>query len=126
MRRRQEGRPEHREHPGQRADDSAVTSAIQAKLSQDESIDWIVTLGAPHRVGRDQGDGAARSTVKLVTFDLNADAAKAIQDGKIQFSIDQQPYLQGYMAVTRCSCTTRTGTILGGGWAVVDRSVVRR
>ena len=40
-------------------DDRAVTSAIQAKLSQDKSIDWIVTLGAPHRVGRDQGDGAA-------------------------------------------------------------------
>jgi len=27
-------------------------------------------------------------------------AAKAIEDGTIQFSIDQQPYVQGYMAVT--------------------------
>ena len=29
------------------ADDSAVTSALQAKLAQDKSIDYIVTLGAP-------------------------------------------------------------------------------
>ena len=29
------------------ADDSAVVSSLQAKLSQDKSIDYIVTLGAP-------------------------------------------------------------------------------
>src|SRR5918911_1348612 len=28
-------------------DDSAVTTSIQAKLGQDKSIDWVVTLGAP-------------------------------------------------------------------------------
>ena len=43
---------------------------------------------------------AAGSDAKLVTFDLNADAAQRIKDGKIQFSIDQQPYVQGYLAVT--------------------------
>ena len=29
------------------ADDSAVVSSLQAKLSEDDSIDYIVTLGAP-------------------------------------------------------------------------------
>ena len=29
------------------ADDSAVTTAIQAKLSADQDIDYIITLGAP-------------------------------------------------------------------------------
>src|SRR5829696_6328032 len=29
------------------ADDAAVTSAIQAKLTQDKTINWVVTLGAP-------------------------------------------------------------------------------
>ena len=50
MCRRQVRLPEHREHPGQRADDSAVTSAIQAKLAQDKDINWIITLGAAQAV----------------------------------------------------------------------------
>ena len=29
------------------ADDPSVQSTLQAKLSQDKSIDYIVTLGAP-------------------------------------------------------------------------------
>jgi len=31
---------------------------------------------------------------KVVTFDLNPDAAKAIKDGRIGFSVDQQPYVR--------------------------------
>ena len=29
------------------ADDAAVTTAIQAKLTEDKSINWVITLGAP-------------------------------------------------------------------------------
>ena len=35
----------------------------------------------------------------FATFDFDNDIAKAIQDGTIQFAIDQQPYLQGYIPV---------------------------
>jgi simple sugar transport system substrate-binding protein len=35
----------------------------------------------------------------FATFDFSDDVAKAIQDGTIQFAIDQQPYLQGYIPV---------------------------
>ena len=37
--------------------------------------------------------------IYFVTFDFSDDIAKAIQDGTIQFAIDQQPYLQGYIPV---------------------------
>ena len=37
-------------------DDSAVVSSLQAKLSQDKSIDYIVTLGAPIALDALQGD----------------------------------------------------------------------
>jgi simple sugar transport system substrate-binding protein len=37
--------------------------------------------------------------VWFATFDFDDDIAKAIKDGTIQFAIDQQPYLQGYLAV---------------------------
>jgi simple sugar transport system substrate-binding protein len=101
------------------ADDAAVVSSLQAKLSQDKSIDSIVTLGAPIALDALKAMEQASSQAKLVTFDLNADAAKAIKDGKIQFSVDQQPYVQGYMAVTSLYLNIKNGNDIGGGRAVL-------
>jgi simple sugar transport system substrate-binding protein len=101
------------------ADDSAVVSSLQAKLTEDPSIDYIVTLGAPIALDALQAMDAAGSDAKLVTFDLNADAAQDIADGKIEFSIDQQPYVQGYMAVTALYLNLKNGNDLGGGGPVL-------
>jgi simple sugar transport system substrate-binding protein len=101
------------------ADDSAVVASLQAKLTQDKSIDSIVTLGAPIALDALQAMEAAGSKAKLVTFDLNADAAQDIADGKIEFSIDQQPYVQGYMAVTALYLNLKNGNDLGGGGPVL-------
>jgi simple sugar transport system substrate-binding protein len=101
------------------ADDSAVVSALQAKLSQDKSIDYIVTLGAPIALDALQAMEQASSSAKLITFDLNADAAKAIKDGKIEFSIDQQPYVQGYLAVESLYLYIKNGNDIGGGKATL-------
>jgi simple sugar transport system substrate-binding protein len=100
------------------ADDSAVTSSIQAKLAQDKSINWVITLGATQALDTIKAMGAAsRTDVKVGTFDLNADAAKAVQDGQLQFCIDQQPYLQGYLAITQLYLYKKNGNVLGGGKA---------
>jgi simple sugar transport system substrate-binding protein len=101
------------------ADDSAVVSSLQAKLSEDDSIDYIVTLGAPIALDALKAREAAGSDAKLITFDLNVDAAQAIKDGEIEFSIDQQPYVQGYMAVTSLYLNRRNGNDIGGGRAVL-------
>jgi simple sugar transport system substrate-binding protein len=101
------------------ADDSAVVASLQAKLTQDDSIDYIVTLGAPIALDALQAMDAAGSDAKLVTFDLNADAAQDIADKKIEFSIDQQPYVQGYMAVTALYLNLKNGNDLGGGGPVL-------
>lgn len=101
------------------ADDSAVVSSLQAKLSADKSIDSIVTLGAPIALDALKAMDAASSKAKLVTFDLNIDAAQAIKDGKIQFSIDQQPYVQGFLAVTSLYLNIKNGNDMGGGQAVL-------
>jgi len=101
------------------ADDSAVTSAIQAKLSQDTSIDWVITLGAPQALDTIKAIPAAKSSAKVGTFDLNIDAAQAVKDGKLQFCIDQQPYLQGYLAITQLYLYKKNGNIMGGGKAVL-------
>ena len=102
------------------ADDAAVTTAIQAKLTEDKSINWIVTLGAPQALDSIKAaQGAGRTDVKIGTFDTNPDAAQAVSDGKIQWFIDQQPYLQGYMAITQLYLFKKNGNILGGGQAVL-------
>ncbi len=101
------------------ADDSAVVSSLQAALTEDPSIDYIVTLGAPIALDALQALEAAGSDAKLVTFDLNADAAQEIADGTIEFSIDQQPYVQGYMAVTALYLNLKNGNDLGGGGPVL-------
>ena len=98
---------------------AAVTSTIQSKLATDRSIDNIVTLGAPIALAALQSKTQAGSQAKVVTFDLNADAAKAIQDGQIELSIDQQPYVQGYMAVTSLWLQLTNRNDLGGGRPVL-------
>ena len=101
------------------ADLPSVQQTIGAKLSQDPSITHIVTLGAPIAMAAMQAQADSGNTAKLITFDLNQDAAKAIQDGKIDFSVDQQPYVQGYMAVEGLWLQLTNGNDLGGGKPVL-------
>jgi simple sugar transport system substrate-binding protein len=97
------------------ADLPSVQQTIQSKLAEDSSITNIVTLGAPIALAAIQAQGASNNTAKVYTFDLNQDAAQAIKDGKIQFSVDQQPYVQGYMAVTSLYLNITNGNDIGGG-----------
>lgn len=94
----------------------SVTSTIAAKLTADPSIDYVITLGAPIAVAAIDSVSQANSSAKVGTFDLNADAAKLIKDGQILFAVDQQPYLQGYLAVDSLWLyLTNLNTIGGGG-----------
>lgn len=97
----------------------SVTSTITAKLQQDPTIDYIVTLGAPIAMAALDSIGQAKSEAKLVTFDLSPEAAKAIQDGRIEFSIDQQPYVQGYLAVDSLWLNLTNRNDIGGGLPVL-------
>ena len=97
------------------ADLPSVQQTIQSKLAEDKSITHIVTLSAQVAMGALQAEQGAGSTAKGVTFDLNQDAAQAIRDGKIEFAVDQQPYVQGYMAVTMLWMNITNGNDIGGG-----------
>jgi simple sugar transport system substrate-binding protein len=96
-------------------DDASVNASIAAKLQQDPSIDWVVTMGAPVALVALQSIGTAGSKAKVATFDLNLDAANAIKDGKIALAVDAQPYLQGYLAVESLWLFKTNGNIIGGG-----------
>jgi simple sugar transport system substrate-binding protein len=101
------------------ADDSAVTSAIQAKLSQDKDVNWVITLGAAQALDTIKAIKATNSKAKVGTFDLNIDAAQAVKAGDLQFCIDQQPYLQGYLAITQLYLFKKNGNVMGGGGPVL-------
>ena len=96
-------------------DDASMNASIAAKLQQDPSIDWIVTMGAPVGLVALQSIATAGSKAKVATFDLNLDAANAIKDGKIALAVDAQPYLQGYLAVSSLWLFKTNGNIIGGG-----------
>jgi simple sugar transport system substrate-binding protein len=96
-------------------DDSAVTTSIQAKLAQDKTVDWVVTLGAPFALDAVKSVKGAGSSAKIGTFDTNKQLVAAVQDGSVAWAIDQQPYLQGYEAVDGLWLYKTNGNTLGGG-----------
>ncbi|GGI99413.1 sugar ABC transporter substrate-binding protein [Streptomyces brasiliensis] len=93
----------------------SVKSTITAKLKQDSGIDYVVTLGAPFALTAVQSVSDAGSKAKIATFDLNKDLTGAISKGTIQFAVDQQPYLQGYLAVDSLWLYKNNGNYSGGG-----------
>jgi simple sugar transport system substrate-binding protein len=97
------------------ADLPSVQQTIQSKLAEDKSITNIVALGAPIALAALQAEQSAGNTAKIATFDLNQDVAQAIQDDKILFSVDQQPYVQGYMSVLMLWMYITNGNDIGGG-----------
>jgi simple sugar transport system substrate-binding protein len=97
----------------------SVQQTIGAKLQQDPNIKDVVTLGADIALAAQQAQASAGSQASIATFDLNADVAKQIQSGGIAFSVDQQPYVQGYMAVTALWLNLTNGNDIGGGGPVL-------
>ncbi|MEG3631173.1 substrate-binding domain-containing protein [Streptomyces poriticola] len=93
----------------------SVQSTITAKLRQDSAIDHVVTLGAPFALTAVQSVAEAGSDAEVATFDLNKQLTGAIQKGDIEFAVDQQPYLQGYLAVDGLWLYRNNGNYSGGG-----------
>jgi len=96
-------------------DESAVTTTIQATLTTDKTIDWVVALAAPIALDAVKSVQNAGSTAKIGTFDTNKQLVAAIQNGTIAWAIDQQPFLQGYLAVDALWLDKTNGNTIGGG-----------
>ncbi len=96
-----------------------VKSRVQAKLQQDTSIDYVVTLGAPFAPVVLDAIGAANSKAKVGTFDMSPVAIDLISQGKLQWAVDQQPYVEGYEAVDMLWLYLTNGDTVGGGEPVL-------
>ncbi|MDZ4232674.1 MAG: substrate-binding domain-containing protein, partial [Dietzia sp.] len=92
----------------------SVESTITAKLQQDPSIDTVVALGAPIALTAVQSKSNAGSNAKIVTFDTNAALVDAIQNGDVVWAVDQQPFLQGYLAIDSLWLYLSNKNLIGG------------
>jgi simple sugar transport system substrate-binding protein len=107
---------------------SETYQAIDAYLTKNPDTDALFTLGpldtAPAlRLRRDKG---MIDEVKHGSVDLSEVQLKAIRDGELLFTIEQQQYLQGYMPIGMLTLYNNYGLIphddILTGPAVVDKS----
>ena len=61
----------------------------------------MLTLGptSAHPTLKALEKNGLKGKIWFATFDLSDEISRGVKDGSIQFGIDQQPYLQGYIPV---------------------------
>lgn len=95
-------------------DATAVAEAIKAELLKDDSIDGVITISAGDAdsaaIAVDQAGKAGKTL--LGSFDMNQAGLDRIKAGTQAFAIDQQPYLQSYLAVSLLASAIDFGTNL--------------
>ncbi|WP_163835408.1 sugar ABC transporter substrate-binding protein [Spartinivicinus ruber] len=97
-------------------DPTEIRNALLAYLNKNRNIDGILTLGpigADPTIAAIEQAGAA-GKVKIGSFDLSPAILKAIKKGSMDFAIDQQQYLQGYLPVIFLAQYSKYGVLPNG------------
>ncbi len=76
-----------------------MQAKMAAALQADPTIDGILTLGPSVAEPALAAIAAAGRPVRLATFDLSPAVLTAVKDGKMEFAIDQQQFIQGYLPI---------------------------
>lgn len=77
--------------------DAKIQQVVAAALKADPNINDIFSLGAGPAIASVAAvKQIGRSDVSIGTCDLSAAVLTAIQSGDLLYSVDQQPFLQGY------------------------------
>ena len=87
--------------------------AVSGYLQKNPDVDAIMALGpvaAEPALQALQDDGKI-GKVKLATFDLTPTVLQAIDKKEIEFAVDQQEYLQGYLPVVLLANYSRYGLL---------------
>ena len=96
-------------------DPSEIQNRVMAYLNANPDTDAVLTLGPtsadPTILALNQMGLAG--DIYFGTFDLGGDIVQAIEDGVIQWGIDQQPFLQAYLPVVVLTNYHRFGVLPG-------------
>jgi simple sugar transport system substrate-binding protein len=101
------------------ADISTTQTEIKSKLQADKSYDAVIALNPDIAVAAATAIKGASSNAKLATFDLSPSVIKDIESGTVQFAIDQQQYLQGYLPIVFLKLYKQNANTVGGGLPVL-------
>jgi simple sugar transport system substrate-binding protein len=101
------------------ADLATTQTEIKSKLQADKSYDQVIALNPDIAEAAKTAIKGASSSAKLATFDLSPDVIKDIQAGTIEFAIDQQQYLQGYLPIVFLKLYKENANTVGGGLPVL-------
>lgn len=101
------------------ADVATTLTEIQSKLQSDSSFDAVLALNPDIAIAARDAIKGASSNATLATFDLSGDVISSIIDGTIDFAVDQQQYLQGYLPVQMLMLYKRNLSTVGGGQPVL-------
>jgi simple sugar transport system substrate-binding protein len=102
------------------ADPEDAQQRIRGALARDPGIDGVLALGPAGAVpalaalAMARASGGLDTTLELATFDLSLPVLEAIREGEMSFAIDQQPYLQGYLAVVLLHKAVQIGAFPDG------------
>jgi simple sugar transport system substrate-binding protein len=101
------------------ADVATTQTEIKSKLQADKSYDAVIALNPDIAVATSGAIKGASSEAKLATFDLNPQVIKGIKAGTIEFAVDQQQYLQGYLPIAFLKLYKSNANTVGGGQPVL-------
>jgi simple sugar transport system substrate-binding protein len=101
------------------ADLATTQTEIKSKLQADKSYNAVIALNPDIAEAAKTAVKGASSSAKLATFDLSPDVIKDIQAGNIEFAVDQQQYLQGYLPVVFLKLFIDNANTVGGGLPVL-------
>jgi simple sugar transport system substrate-binding protein len=114
----------------QLSDVTGTQQTVQAKLQGDPTIDTVLALGPTGSTPTLKAIEALGLTgkTKLATFDLSPEVLDAILAGTMEFAIDQQQYIQGYLPIVFATLnslygTSPTGVVMTGpGFVTKDNA----
>ena len=101
------------------ADLATTQTEIKSKLEADKSYDQVIALNPDIAEAAKTAIKGASSSAKLATFDLSPDVIKDVQAGTIEFAVDQQQYLQGYLPIVFLKLYKENLNTVGGGLPVL-------
>jgi simple sugar transport system substrate-binding protein len=107
-------------------DPTAVAEAIKATLLKDPTITGVITISAGDAnsaaIGIEQA--AMTGTVKLASFDMDGAGLDRIKGGTQLFAVDQQPWLQGFLAVSMADAYVSFGTAIASSPVLTGPGIV--
>jgi simple sugar transport system substrate-binding protein len=111
-------------------DSTKVRNVTEATLQKDSSIDSVFVIGdccSAAVLSARNSMGARAQKIHWSTIDLGEPVLKAVKSGQLDFALDQQPWMQGFLAVQTLALNIRYGFRPGSpfvatGPVVADKS----